>query len=233
MFILKVIYISNYRKKIILFTSVLIFWVAMFLLSSFFFHNSLVFNVTIDNSFKFSYPLDLKIDNIFINESINNGIISANTTFRKPFAENFSTYTSLKGKFSFDYPSAFDLNQKSFPGSDILYHIDFHNSSQNAHGFVQVWNLPYPLEVFLDKSKQASLQTFEYFGSKEIKVNNMPGYFWDYSVIGSDGKYYKGSEVFLKKDEKMYRISYFVPKENWSNAQSDQFWNIVNSFKTF
>lgn len=233
MFVLKVIYVSNFRKKILLFTSILILWVAMFLLSSFFIHNSLMFNVTIDDSFRFSYPFAIKIDNIFINEALNTGTISANTAFKKPIAQNFSTYKSLKGKFSFNYPSAFDLSQKEFPGSDILYHIDFHSVSQNSHGFVQVWNLPFPLEIFLNNSKQTSMQTFKYFDVKSLTVNNMPGYLWDYAILSSDGKYYKGSEVFLKKDEKMYRISYFVPEANWNNAQSDQFWNIVNSFNTF
>ena len=230
---MKVIYISSFRKKLLLFTSVLILWVALFLLSNFFIHNSLVFNVTIDDKFKFSYPYAIRIDDIFINDAANSSVVTANTIFRRPIAQKFFTFKSIKGKFSFQYPSVYELSQKYFPGSDILYHIDFRNPSQNSHGFVQVWNLPYSLEEFLEKSKQSSLQSFKNFDSKAIMVNNMPGYYWDYSVLGNDGKYYKSMEVFFKKDDKMYRISYFVPEANWSKKGSDEFWSIVNSFNSF
>lgn len=211
----------------------MLLWVAMFLLSGYFLNNSLIFNITIDNSFKFSYPIAFYIDNIYINESLSNATVSSNTSFKRPVSQIFSTYTSLTGKFSFSYPSAFLLSQKDFPGSDILYHIDFHNATDNSHGFVQVWALPYSLEDFLEKSKSASLQTYKNFKSKPVNINNNPGILWDYSVLGNDGRYIKGSEVFFKKDGRMYRISYFIPETNWNKTQSDIFWSIANSFKTY
>jgi hypothetical protein len=230
---LKVIFICNFRKKVILFTSILILWVALFLLSSFFIHNSLVFNVTINDKFKFSYPFAIKIDDIFVNDTVATCVITENTVFRKPITQNLSTFKSQEGRFSFQYPSSFLLNQKYFPGSDILYHIDFHSPSHNSYGFVQVWELPYSLENFLNKSKQASTQTFKSFASKAITIHDIPGYYWEYSVLSNNNIYYKGIEAFLKKDDKMYRISYFIPETNWTKADSDEFWTIVNSFNTF
>ncbi|GAE89161.1 membrane-associated protein [Acetivibrio straminisolvens JCM 21531] len=51
-------------------------------------------------------------------------------------------------------------------------------------------------------------------------------------MITHDNKSYKGNEVFLKKDDKMYRISYFVPERLWSKNESKLFESIVSSFKT-
>jgi len=86
---------------------------------------------------------------------------------------------------------------------------------------VQVWNLPYTLKEFLAKSKSASEQKYKQFEEKEVLVNSIPGIFWDYTVITQDNKSFKGNEVFLKKDDKMYRISYFVPENLWNKKESN------------
>jgi len=195
--------------------------------------NSLLMKVTINNFLTFSFPLEFQIDYIYINEQAANKEIEVNSTFVKPVARKFSNYKSIEGHFSFDYPSSFDLNQKSFSGSDILYHIDFQNKSLNVHGFVQVWNLPFALEEFLKKSKENSTQSYKYFSEKAISVHDLPGFFWDYAVLGNDNKYYKGQEVFLKKGSNMYRIAYFTPESEWSKSHSDIFWGMVNSFKSY
>lgn len=212
--------------------SILLFWILMFVLSGFFINYSLLMNVTVNNYLSFSYPLAFELDGIYVNEQQNEESIHTNSNFQRPLRIQFSNYKSLEGKFSFNYPSLFELVQKDFAGSDILYHIDLRNKSENTHGFVQVWNMPYSLEEFLSKSKSASQQNYKFFMSKPVTVNTMPGYYWDYSVMGSDGKYYKGMEVFLKKENFMYRISYFVPEAQWNKSQYNIFWNMVNSFKT-
>ena len=228
-----IIFVPKYKKKFLLFGILLALWVSMFSLAGFIMHNSFIFSVTINNYLSFSYPFAFQVDDIYINEQLGKTDIETNSSLRRPIAQEFSSYKSLNGKFSFNYPSVFALNQQSFPGSDILYHIDFHDKSKLDHGFVQVWNLPYSLSEFLEQSKSTSQQSYKYFNSKPVSVNGNSGYLWDYSVLGNDGNYYKGSEVFFKKDNKMYRISYFVPEMSWNKAQSDTFWNIVNSFKTF
>lgn len=228
-----VIFIRNYKGKAFIALIIALLWILTFMLSDLFMNTAMAMKVTINNHLTFSYPFNTQVVNIYYNENIDGNIIQTNSTFKKPVATKFSSYKSIQGKFSFQYPSAFILNEKDFMGSDILYHIDFLNKAQNAHGFVQVWNLPYDLKNFLESSKSNSLQTFKYFESKEITVNGLPGYYWDYVSVGSDGKSYKASEVFFKKDDKMYRISYFVPENLWSKAQSDIFWTMVNSLKAY
>jgi hypothetical protein len=226
-----IVYVKNFRKKIILFSFVLLFWICMFFLINLIMNNSLIYKITINKHITFLYPSKIQIGDIFINESFSNDLIEASLPLDTGQTKNFLDYESLKGKFSFKYPSIFTLNPKDFSGSEILYHIDFKSKSGDVHGFVQVWNMPYSLNDFLEKSKNSSTQNYKYFKSSSILVNGLPGYLWDYSLYGSDGKYYKGSEVFLKKDDKMYRISYFVPESLWSKSEYETFWSIVNSFK--
>lgn len=223
---------TNYRKKLALLGALLILWIGMFFVSDFFIGHSMVFNITVNNFLSFSYPNSIQINDIYVSEQLKESEILTNSSFRKPLAQNFTNYHSLSGKFSFAYPSAFVLQEKNFGGSDVLYHIDFTNSTNHAHGFVQVWNMPYSLKEFLDASKSTSLMDFKSFVSKEVEIDNSPGYLWDY-VIRNGNNYYKGMEVFFKKDSHMYRISYFLPEEFWNDAQSKIFWDIVHSFKAY
>lgn len=226
-----IVFVRSYKKKFALLIALLAFWIAMFSLSSYIINKNLIFNITVDNNITFSYPSKLIIGKVLINKQKGISDIETNSTFVKPLTEQFTDFNTVDGNFNFKYPSSFTLSQKFFSGSDIIYHIDFHNNTNTNHGFVQVWNLPYSLKDFLDKSKAMSRQNYKYFNSKQINVNNIPGYYWDYSVLANDGKYYKGSEVFLQKGNRMYRLSYFVPENLWNNEENDTFWKMVNSFK--
>ncbi len=228
-----IIYVKNYKKRLCLFLLVLALWIVLFFLSGFILENSLLFNVTINDCLEFSYPVAFDVNNIYVNDKLPLDTVQTSSSFKKALRENFSSYKNLNGRFSFSYPSAFVLNQENFSGGEILYHIDFHDKTAIHRGFVQVWDLPYPLEEFLENSKSASLQTFKYFSSKKITVNGLEGYFWDYSSSGGNGKYYKSSEVFLKKGQRMYRISYFVPEDLWNDEQEKIFWHMVSSFKAY
>jgi len=230
---LHIIIVRNYKKKLVILFLLLALWAAAFILSDYFINKSLIFNVTINNYLSFSYPIAFEVDNIYVGEKVKDNAIKTNSTFRKPFRQNFSTYESIEGHFSFNYPSIFSIQQQEFAGSEILYHIDFKDNDQNTHGFVQVWNLPYPLQEFLERSKAASTLTYKDFSSTEITVNNLPGYYWSYYVLSDNGKYLRGNEVFFTKNNTMYRISYFVPENVWNNKQLEIFWSIVNSFKAY
>jgi hypothetical protein len=230
---LHIIIVRNYKKKLVILSLILALWALSFFLSDYFINNSLIFNVTINNYVSFSYPVALEVDNIYIDEKVRDNVIKTNSTFTKTATQDFSTYKSVEGNFSFNYPSIFSLHQQEFPGSEILYHIDFKDSALSTHGFVQVWNMPYPLKDFLENSKAQSTLNYKDFSSKKATVNKLPGYYWSYFVSGDDGKYLRGNEVFFTKDNVMYRISYFVPENVWNKEQLKIFWNIVNSFKTF
>jgi hypothetical protein len=228
---LHIIIVSNYKRKTFIFITVLILWYLLFSLSNLILKDKLVYNLTIDNYLSFSYPIEYAIDDVLVNKLVRNNSIEANYTFKKAIIQNYLNFQSKTGKFGFSYPSSFTLSQKEFSGSDILYHIDFHNNSNNSNGFVQVWNLPYNLEDFLIKSKATSLENFVSFSSKPVKIKQLSGYLWDYTLHSDNGLLYKGMEVFLKKDNRMYRISYFTLSNLWDKEQSDIFWSMVNSLK--
>ncbi|NJD04739.1 MAG: hypothetical protein FIA99_19550 [Ruminiclostridium sp.] len=192
---IRVIYLSNYRKKAALTLGILVFWILMFLTASFF---------TDSNS-----ELDASAKRLV----------------------EYSSYESPEGGFTFNYPSTFILTPRSFYGSDIPYHVDFKDTAGFGYGFVQIWNMSIPLGEFLEKSKEASQLHYKYFSGRKIRVNGFTGYYWDYSVLGSNNTYYKGNEVFLEGKNKMYRISYFIPENQWNETQKKIFTNMVKSFR--
>ncbi|MDP4183495.1 MAG: PsbP-related protein [Bacillota bacterium] len=226
-----VVFISNYKKKLFRTCLILVAWIGLFIILNILLSKNINYKFTINNCLSFSCPVDFKVENIFVNEHNKDETIETGLPFVNPRTETFSNYKSIKGKFSFDYPSIFVLNEREFSGSEILYHIEF--KSDGTNGFVQVWNLPYSLNEFLEKAKSTSQLKFEYFSSKPIKVNGLEGYFWDYSITDRNGKQIKCNEVFLQKDNKIYRISYFVPEEQWNAYQKKIFFDIVNSLKIY
>lgn len=60
------------------------------------------------------------------------------------------------------------------------------------------------------------------------------GFLWDYTVFSdNEKKYYKGMEFFFKKNDSMYRISYFVPENQWNKTNKDMFWKMIRSFSVY
>lgn len=228
-----IIYINNYKRKLIYLSVIVCLWIGMFLTAKIFIDHTFAYNLTINNQLSFSYPMKYTLEDILVNESIQSSTIEANYNLIQNITQKFSTYKSMEGKFSFDYPSAFELKEQDFNSAEILYHIGFRDKNRPIHGFVQVWNMPYSLEEFLEKSKSTSTQSFTNFTSQSVTVDNNPGIVWNYSILTNENTSYTGLEAFWKKDGKMYRISYFAPRNLWDNKEYDTFWNIVKSFKTF
>lgn len=231
MIYLHVIFIKNYKKTLFRTCILILAWFALFILLNFILSKNMNYRLTINNCLTFSCPADFKVENVFVNEITKDETIETGLPFIKPRTDTFKSFISEKGKFGFDYPSIFNINEREFSGSDILYHIEF--KSDYSNGFVQVWNLPYPLPEFLDKAKSTSQLDYQYFSSKPVKANNIDGYIWDYSIIDKHGKQIKCNEVFLQKNDKLYRISYFLPEESWNNYEKKLFSDIVNSLKIY
>jgi len=228
-----IIYIRNYKKKLFYLSLFIFLWIAMFLVASIYVGQTFLYNLTINDHLTFSYPLKYTIEDIFINENLQGNTIEANYNIVPHITQKFSTYTSIEGHFTFDYPTAFELKEQYFSGADILYHIGFRDKNRPIHGFVQVWNMPYSLEEFLEKSKATSTQNYISFTSQPIKIDKHTGTLWNYSILTDDNMNYKSLEVFWKKDDKMYRISYFVPGNLWNEKEYNTFLSIVKSFKTY
>jgi len=185
------------------------------------------YTITVNSHLSFSYPATFNISNVY-SKADNPApyLLASNNNYK-----NFIDSKSIDDGFEFSYPSVFEINKKNFPGSEILYHIDFQNKQERKKsGFVQVWSLPYSLEKFLEDSKKSAMVDFINFSSKKIKVNNLEGYFWEYTNKGTSGNY-KALEVFLSKNSKLYRISYFIPEKEYNNDEYDMFWKMVKSLK--
>lgn len=226
-----VIFIKNYKKKISRTCILICTWFALFILVNIILSRNINYILTINNCLSFSCPADFSVENVFINEINKDGTIETGLPFIKPRTEVFKNFISEKGKFGFDYPSIFTIDEREFSGSDLLYHVEL--KSEESNGFVQVWNLPYSLSEFLNKAKSSSQLNYQYFSSKPIKVNNIDGYAWDYSILDKNGKQIKSNEVFLQKENRLYRISYFLPEESWNNYQKKLFYDIVDSLKIY
>jgi len=221
------ILVKNYKKKLILLFSILTLWVLIVVGTGVLIDETVKYTVTVNSNLSFSYPANYSISNIFSKDDNSAPYLQASNSNYKNFID---TKTAEQG-FEISYPSIFEINKQNFPGSEILYHIDFRNKQEKAKGgFVQVWSLPYSLDKFLEDSKQSAMVDYINFSSKKINVNNLNGYFWEYTTKGTSENY-KALEVFLSKNSRIYRISYFMPEKKYNEAEYETFWQIVKSLK--
>lgn len=227
--------LNNITRKVSLLFAVVAFWGAMTYISTLFLKNQPLYFFTVKDVFSFAYWENFEVADIYANRAFvgDDAIPVFSNGTNIPAVEKFSNLESSRENFSIKYPSSFVFEPKGFQGSDIIYHADFRDKSGPAYGFVQVWNLPGSLENFLNTSKASSMLNFKHFKQQAHKFAGNAGYLWDYSFVSGDGRDIKGMEVFFKKGERMYRISYFLPENMWNSTQQNIFWNMVNSFKVF
>jgi len=227
---MQVIIVPNFRKRLLNVILLLALWISMVTVADFMNSNTKLLNVSLNENIHFSYPINMKIDRIYVSEKEgSNGIRAASLFSTTPI--DIMKKIEAKGLgFSFSFPSAFQVNEQSFAGNEILYHVDFSNKSKDIHGFVQVWNLQTPLKDFLINSKSTSPGNFKDFKMSEIKINNLDGYLWDYTSV-NDSNSVKALEAFFQKDGKMYRLSYFVPEKSFNKEHEKIFMNILDSLK--
>lgn len=221
------ILVTNYKKKLLLFLSIFLLWILIIVGAGLLIDETLKYTITINSQLSFSCPAMFNISNVYARNDNSAPYLQASNSIYKDFID----FKSSEEGFEFSYPSIFEINKQNFPGSEILYHIDFQNKQEKTkRGFVQVWSLPYSLEKFLEDSKQNAMVNFINFSSRTIKVNNLEGYFWEYTFKGDSG-YYRALEVFLLKNSKLYRISYFIPEKKYNSVEYQLYWKIVESLK--
>ena len=182
---------------------------------------------TVENSFSFNKPYGITIQDLFSSQP-SYGIYES-CYLNKESTFKYKTFTSPENKISFEYPEVIELGKLVFSGADILYHISLVNKSNKAQGFIQVWKLDEDLLTFLENSRKMSNLNYLSFSQKEIQKDKLNGLLWEYTLATSHEPI-KGLEAFFKKDEKMYRISYFCPQKQFNKSQEKIFWDIVDSF---
>lgn len=221
------ILVTNYKKKLLLILSILLLWIFIFVGTGLLIDETVKFTITVNSHLSFSCPITINVSNFYSKYESSTPYLEASNSNYKNFIDFKSDIEGLE----FSYPSVFEINKQSFPGSEILYHIDFQNRQEKLKGgFVQVWSLPYSIEKFLENSKKSAMVDFINFSSKKFKSNNLEGYAWEYNIKGS-AENYKALEVFISKNSKLYRISYFIPEKSYNNDEYELYWNIVKSLK--
>lgn len=184
----------------------------------------------IDEHMYFTCPSSISVENIYLNKSLSpeNHPVFSNSD--NSVHMDFFKFKPGNGEFSFSYPSNFIIIPTGISGKEIVYHIDFLNKSKTSHGFIQVWALDEQMDKFLEKSKSHQINVQD-FSSKEVLINSLKGFYWDYKVLGNNNQLFHCLEVFLENNNRMYRISYFTPEKNWDKSQEKLFWQIVQSFQ--
>jgi hypothetical protein len=76
-------------------------WISVFFLSHIIISNMPISKITIDDIFTFSFPLLITAERIYINQQYEE-TITVSSNIAKPEHQKFSTYISLKGKFTFE-----------------------------------------------------------------------------------------------------------------------------------
>jgi hypothetical protein len=219
--------VNNFRKRIAKLFLVSILWTGVIVWALYAFGSNVRFTITVDNNMTFSYSNNIIITNIYSNGKRPISTIQASNSAKNALIE----VKVPEQKLQFSYPSTFKVSKQDFPGSDIIYHIDFTNKEKKGStGFIQVWNMPYSLDNFLKNSKENSLSEFLEFNSQKVNVNGLDGFLWEYIVKSPNGNF-KGLEVFLQRDSKLYRVSYFIPQSLYTIGDKNTFTEIVNSLK--
>jgi hypothetical protein len=227
---MRIYVIGRFKRKLLFLFIFIAFWLMATYAAGIIFNNIMSNDVKIENVISFSSPAEMRVTNIYAMRHADDAI-ETNITLGRYSYMKYNNYESLSGNIAFDYPAGFLLTPLVIPGNEILYHIDFKDESNTYRGFIQVWNLSMPLQQFLDGSLKTSNIKFIDFKSGNAILDSMPGYIWEYSLKGNDGVVYKGIEIFAQDDQKMYRISYFVPEAKWNKSAASIFWKIVKSFK--
>lgn len=224
---MRYIIITNYKRKLLIVLTILLLWALIIVGTGLALNETVRYTFTVNSQLSFSCPAAFKISNIYSKDNNSAPYIEASNSKYKSFVD----FKSAEDGFEFSYPSGYKIEEKNFPGTEILYHVDFQSKQDKSKGgYVQVWNIPYSLEKFLDESKQASMIDFISFSSKNIEVNYLKGYIWEYTFRGASENY-KALEIFLSKDSKVYQISYHMPEKSFNNDETKLFWNIVDSLK--
>jgi hypothetical protein len=219
--------VTNLKKKLLTTVSITLLWTFLIIGTIKMPEYIIKYSVLINNDISFSYPSEVNISDIYSKNRESSPFIQSSKNDYKSFID----IKSIENGIEFSYPSIFKADKQNFPGSEILYHISLQNKhDKSKNGFVQVWNLPYSLEKFLEQSKQSALMDITDFSSKKININNLNGYFWEYTIRKAPENY-KSLEVFLIKDSKLYRVSYFLPQNKYNTDEYNMFWDIVKSLK--
>lgn len=138
---------------------------------------------------------------------------------------SLKNYKTIDNALQYKLPSTWTTKQQYFGGNEIIYHNDFKSDDGKIHGFVEEWNLKEDLKQFIDRSKEVADENsiFKYYNIKPIKIKNYDGYELSYDMQTPGNVYYVGYEYFIKNNDKLYRIAFFVREDNLKESMPNLF----------
>lgn len=141
-------------------------------------------------------------------------------------------YKVLDGWLTYKLPEKWNTETENSLGSEIIYHNNFKAEDLGINGLVQVWNIGGNLEEFLENSKQISMKQNNIlnYKIKDINIDNKKGYWVRYVILSND-IYYVANEYFIKSNDRIVRVSFFVKNENFKEAFKALFDSIVQTIR--
>ncbi|WP_027623603.1 hypothetical protein [Clostridium lundense] len=153
------------------------------------------------------------------------------TTLMQSNINSLKEYTALNGKLTYKLPSEWITTERSFGGSEIIYHNDFQSKDLKIHGFAQVWDMKEDLDTFLKKSEEISKKQniISNYSVKEVTINNRKWKLVEYVIQNSENLKFRSYEYFIKSNDKLIRFSFFVRNENFKENMPVIFKTIVQT----
>ncbi|MCY6959207.1 PsbP-related protein [Clostridium brassicae] len=139
-------------------------------------------------------------------------------------------YKALDGWLTYKLPEKWNTEIENSLGKEIIYHNNFKAEDLAINGVIQVWNIKNNLQEFLENSKQISMKQNNIldYKIKEINIDNKQGYWIRYVILSND-TYYVANEYFVKSDDRIVRISFFVKNQDFKEAFKALFDSIVQT----
>lgn len=132
----------------------------------------------------------------------------------------------------FSYPVGWQVEKMNISGNEVLHHVNYYDPAGSAHGFIQVWAASKPLKQFLNESlhSPASSSKLQNFSMMPSRVGDKEGYLIAYERESKD-RVMVAREFFFTKYKRVYRVSLFVPKENWVSEKENVLKEMTASLK--
>ncbi|GIM29034.1 hypothetical protein CPJCM30710_17000 [Clostridium polyendosporum] len=146
---------------------------------------------------------------------------------------NLKEYSIGTEGYSYSLPAEWTTNQKSYPGSYIVYHNSFRSESMGIIGYVEVMNSKDGLEhiTISDGNKLPQNKVKEY-KSLKTKINDKEGYRISYKLNLDEGKLVYDNVYYIKVDEEKYfKLLFSVGEEKYKENLLAVFDAIVETCK--
>ncbi|MDK2822499.1 MAG: hypothetical protein PWQ67_886 [Clostridia bacterium] len=168
----------------------------------------------------FSYPLSWEITEF---KAKFPGVLATGQIVSEKLFEPFIDNENL---IQFNFPVKWLIEQESFPGNEIVKHIQLISPDKKNVCLIQIWHYNKPLRQFINDIKAAPIKgdQVQNFLVTETNIKGRKGYLVEYK----HGKVICKEFYFLHQNY-VYRISYLYAGSKWTQEQESNFHTILQS----